>query len=255
VLEFLFGLRVLRFKPGPNHRMCPGNPVRSSALGLESLYPRFYYIAFCVRKVHNSRQQEIYMAKKWTDFTKREKVIGVLVFVFAAVSISGISSAINSGIPAQTQAPAVQVAAPITTYKEVKETEIVTFSKETRNDSLLPSGTSKITTVGVDGIKTKTYKLTLVDGVETTKTLIDEVVTIAPVNEVTSVGTYVAPIKKVTSSDCDANYSGVCVPIASDVDCAGGIGDGPAYVTGPVKVIGKDVYALDRDRNGVGCES
>ncbi|QFZ19365.1 hypothetical protein EKG83_19705 [Saccharothrix syringae] len=52
---------------------------------------------------------------------------------------------------------------------------------------------------------------------------------------------------------CDPNYSG-CVPIASDVDCAGGSGDGPAYVTGPVNVIGTDIYRLDNDKDGVGCE-
>ena len=40
---------------------------------------------------------------------------------------------------------------------------------------------------------------------------------------------------------CDPNYSG-CVPIASDVDCAGGSGNGPAYVQGPVYVIGYDIY-------------
>ena len=33
---------------------------------------------------------------------------------------------------------------------------------------------------------------------------------------------------------CDPNYTGACVPIASDVDCAGGSGNGPAYVAGPV---------------------
>jgi hypothetical protein len=56
-----------------------------------------------------------------------------------------------------------------------------------------------------------------------------------------------------TAVQCDPNYSG-CVPIASDVDCAGGGGNGPAYVKGPVKVIGKDIYRLDRDGDGVGCE-
>ena len=55
-------------------------------------------------------------------------------------------------------------------------------------------------------------------------------------------------------SKCDPNYSGACVPIASDVDCAGGSGNGPAYVKGPVRVIGKDIYGLDRDGNGIGCE-
>ena len=55
------------------------------------------------------------------------------------------------------------------------------------------------------------------------------------------------------ASGCDPNYSG-CVPIASDVDCAGGSGNGPAYVSGPVKVIGSDIYGLDADKNGIGCE-
>jgi len=55
-------------------------------------------------------------------------------------------------------------------------------------------------------------------------------------------------------SNCDPNYSGACVPIASDVDCAGGSGNGPAYVQGPVTVTGKDIYGLDRDGNGTGCE-
>jgi resuscitation-promoting factor RpfB len=55
------------------------------------------------------------------------------------------------------------------------------------------------------------------------------------------------------SQGCDPNYS-PCVPIASDVDCAGGSGNGPAYVEGPVTVIGSDIYDLDRDGDGIGCE-
>lgn len=56
------------------------------------------------------------------------------------------------------------------------------------------------------------------------------------------------------TSGCDPNYSGACVPIASDVDCAGGNGNGPAYVRGPVTVVGSDIYGLDRNGDGVGCE-
>lgn len=55
-------------------------------------------------------------------------------------------------------------------------------------------------------------------------------------------------------SGCDPNYAWACVPIASDVDCAGGKGNGPAYVRGPVKVIGTDIYGLDNDGDGIGCE-
>jgi resuscitation-promoting factor RpfB len=53
---------------------------------------------------------------------------------------------------------------------------------------------------------------------------------------------------------CDPNYEGACVPIASDVDCAGGSGNGPKYVQGPVTVVGTDIYGLDRDGDGIGCE-
>jgi hypothetical protein len=52
---------------------------------------------------------------------------------------------------------------------------------------------------------------------------------------------------------CDPNYN-PCVPVDSDVDCAGGKGNGPSYVEGPVTVIASDVYGLDRDRDGIGCE-
>lgn len=53
---------------------------------------------------------------------------------------------------------------------------------------------------------------------------------------------------------CHPSYEGACVPIASDVDCAGGSGNGPEYVRGPVYVVGPDEYDLDRDGDGVACE-
>jgi hypothetical protein len=70
-------------------------------------------------------------------------------------------------------------------------------------------------------------------------------VTRRPVTKVVAVGTRPA-------RQCDANYTG-CVPIASDVDCSTGSGNGPAYVTGPVRVIGTDIYGLDNDGDGIGC--
>jgi hypothetical protein len=55
-----------------------------------------------------------------------------------------------------------------------------------------------------------------------------------------------------TRDGCHPSYD-PCVPSASDVDCLGGSGDGPEHV-GTVSVIGPDVYGLDRDGDGVGCE-
>jgi len=55
-------------------------------------------------------------------------------------------------------------------------------------------------------------------------------------------------------SRCHPSYEGACLdPNCSDYDCAGGSGDGPCY-TGTVRVVGPDVYGLDRDHDGIGCE-
>lgn len=56
------------------------------------------------------------------------------------------------------------------------------------------------------------------------------------------------------AQDCHPSYEGACVPVASDVDCAGGSGNGPEYVQGPVHVVGPDEYRLDRDGDGIACE-
>jgi hypothetical protein len=56
------------------------------------------------------------------------------------------------------------------------------------------------------------------------------------------------------AAECHPSYEGKCVPVASDVDCAGGSGNGPEYVRGPVKVVGPDEYGLDRDGDGFACD-
>lgn len=156
-----------------------------------------------------------------------------------------------------------QPKAPVVTTKQVTETEPVPFTSTTVNSAALAKGTSKVTTVGVNGTSTLTYKVTYTDGKQTKKELVSKLTTTPPITQVTTIGTYVAPAPvpapvpaptPVASSSCDPNYSGACVPIASDVDCAGGSGNGPAYVAGPVRVIGSDIYGLDRDHNGIGCE-
>jgi endonuclease YncB( thermonuclease family) len=53
---------------------------------------------------------------------------------------------------------------------------------------------------------------------------------------------------------CTPGYN-PCIAPGSDVDCAGGSGDGPRYVQGPVRVTGSDPYGLDNDGDGYGCES
>jgi hypothetical protein len=154
-----------------------------------------------------------------------------------------------------------------TTESDVTTTVIevvaIPFAKQTLDDGALAKGKTVVRTAGRDGSKTMTWLVRTKSGVEVSRTLSGEQVTRAPVTEVTAVGTKAptaastpkpAPTTAASSAKCDPNYSGACVPVASDVDCAGGSGNGPAYVRGPVQVVGTDVYGLDSDNDGIGCE-
>jgi len=150
--------------------------------------------------------------------------------------------------------PSAPSASPTTTSKApdvrkrtTKETQRIPFRTRTVKDSALPEGTTETRVSGVAGVRTLTYEITETDGVQTGRKLIRSVVTRKPVTRVTVVGTGSDP-------GCDPNYSGGCVPVDSDVDCSGGSGNGPSYVDGVVKVVGSDIYDLDRDNDGYGCD-
>jgi hypothetical protein len=57
-----------------------------------------------------------------------------------------------------------------------------------------------------------------------------------------------------TASNCAPGYD-PCIPPGPDVDCAGGSGNGPRYVQGPLTVTGSDPYGLDHNHDGIGCEN
>jgi hypothetical protein len=146
---------------------------------------------------------------------------------------------------------------PVTTTREEIVTEAIAFDQTTLEDANLPRGQTVISVGGQAGQRTLTYVITVVDGVETGRELKSDVVTVAPVTEVTAIGTYDAPVAAPAppaASGCDSNYADACVPIASDVDCAWGTGDGPAYFDGVARVVGSDVYGLDRNNDGWACE-
>ncbi|WP_291053918.1 G5 domain-containing protein [Herbiconiux sp.] len=147
---------------------------------------------------------------------------------------------------------------PVTTVKIVETSDAVGYAQSSYEDPDADAGTNVVVTAGVPGTKVSRWELTLVDGVETGRTLVSETVTVAPVDEVTAIGIRQPPPPEEApapeDAGCSPNYAGPCVPIASDVDCAGGSGNGPAYVEGPVQVIGPDIYDLDRDGDGIACD-
>lgn len=64
-----------------------------------------------------------------------------------------------------------------------------------------------------------------------------------------------SPPPTTPARNCHPSYEGACLdPTASDYDCAGGSGNGPKYVQGPVKVRPPDPFDLDADADGLGCE-
>ncbi|MDY0910895.1 G5 domain-containing protein [Microbacterium sp. CFBP9034] len=149
------------------------------------------------------------------------------------------------------------------TAREEVVTEPVVFGKTSVDDPTLLAGQTRVTTPGQDGERTLTYRVKVVDGKETGRELISDEVTTPPVAEVTAVGTAAAaappapapaPAPAEPGSGCDPNYAEACVPASSDVDCAGGSGNGPAYFDGVARVVGSDIYGLDRDGDGYACE-
>lgn len=77
--------------------------------------------------------------------------------------------------------------------------------------------------------------------------------TYTPATIKTPISTSTPKIAPRIEQQCHPSYSGCLNPNASDYDCAGGSGNGP-YYTGTVRVIGPDVFGLDRDGDGWGCE-
>jgi hypothetical protein len=146
--------------------------------------------------------------------------------------------------------PTEVTATPARTEKKiVAKIRRIPFSRITVKDSSLAKGKTVVTR-GVSGRKRLTYEVTLTNGVQISQRLVREVIITPPIVQVTAIGTRV---ERKPVAQCDPNYSGPCVPIASDVDCAGGSGNGPTYVSGPVRVVGTDIYDLDRNGDGIGC--
>jgi len=164
-------------------------------------------------------------------------------------------SATPKSTPKPTPTATPTVKAPVVEVREEVINAPVAFGAVTANDASADLGTSWVSTTGAEGVRSSTFRVTVTDGVETGREMVADVVTTPPVDQVTTVGTKPAPVAAPApaASTCDPNYGG-CVPIASDVDCAGGSGNGPAYVDGIVAVIGSDIYDLDRDNNGFGCD-
>lgn len=224
----------------------------------------------------------------WIKFASRKHAIAaIIISAVIAVGFSSVGSAVAgkpstsesapagiaalpSETPSATPQPTLsaQVTAkgaatpspsptPVVVVKQEAITEAVPFGSSQQEDWNLATGTTQVAIAGVAGTRTITYDVTYTDGVETARVEVSNIVTVEPIHEVVSVGMYTPPAAFAGGgdSDCNSNYADACVPNdPNDVDCAWGTGNGPSYFDGVARVVGNDVYDLDRDNDGYACE-
>lgn len=186
--------------------------------------------------------------KWWKGLGLGKKIGIILLGIFVVAAAGGGTQKSQSNLSTSNSNAAgsssldVSKQQPIETVETKTETKVepVPYESTTKNDATLSSGTTKITTTGVDGERTTIFKVTYKNGKETGREQVSSEITKPPVTEVTSIGT------KTASSNCDPNYS-PCIPnVSYDLDCAD--------IGFTVRVIGSDRHRLDRDKDGYGCE-
>jgi hypothetical protein len=176
-----------------------------------------------------------------------KRATGVIGVAAAIVVLIGASSAYGLSHPVEPP-PSAQAAAPIASQapaqpsptaapssppthvplvitRDAQHLSVIPFASTTVSDASMPKGTTKITTVGVNGLETKTYTVTFTDGKETDRVLKSDT-TVAPVAQVTSVGTYVARAQPAPSGCTNGTYvnsagNTVCSPEVSPAAPAG----------------------------------
>jgi hypothetical protein len=135
---------------------------------------------------------------------------------------------------------------PVATEGEVQEASAIPFAAVSVDDSSIDVGASAIAVAGANGEKVTTYLVQYVDGVEVSRAVAREEVTVAAVDEVTAIGSRV-PEPEVAPEPAPE------VPVAAfyqNCDAVRAAGAAPLYTDDPG-------YSrkLDRDGDGVACES
>jgi hypothetical protein len=172
----------------------------------------------------------------------------VLALVLFYVGLAVVGGLIGQPRPPPKGTPGASAASerPAIKKRVITEVRQIPYREQAVESHSLPKNVREVRSRGAEGMASRTYEVTLTNGVQSGKRLLREVVISAPVPEIVAVGAS-------GERHCDPHYAIACVPIASDVDCVGGDEDGPVYVEGPVKVIGEDIYNLDRDGDGYAC--
>jgi hypothetical protein len=204
--------------------------------------------------------------KRWFGHLAKDSVkakIGLAVLLFAVgVGISAAAhrpaehniqvaeSSVTTNAPADTVNVSEKPKIAVTETKVETTEEDVPFSTTQTYDGTLPKDTEVVRVEGANGKKVVKTEVKTKDGVEVSRELISENITVPPVAKVIAIGTkVVAKAGNNSSSNCDTHYSPCVKKIGGDIDCKD--------IGHQVKLIDPaiDPYNLDRDGNGTGCDN
>lgn len=176
-------------------------------------------------------------------------VVVASILCVIALGVTGCASAEGDGSDRRPVAAKKQSEKQGVQHRTVQKREAIPARSTVRRTAALRKGQTRVMRPGRDGVRLTVWRVTVRNGETTAREKVRTTVLRKPLPRVTLVGTL-----RTYTPRCDSNYTGACVPVASDVDCRGGSGDGPAYVAGPVRVVAHDLYDLDADGDGWGCD-
>ena len=139
-----------------------------------------------------------YLAQFWSWSMRRRLVVGITVLIVSFTLLNIItadpSASRNTATePAQTTTGAamINVSALLPEFetRNIFETEQLPYASKQVNDGSLAKGTQTVRTAGAEGRRVVTYEALYLNGSEVKRTLVSDLVTLAPTDEVIAIGT------------------------------------------------------------------
>jgi hypothetical protein len=183
------------------------------------------------RNQGSSVKKSVQKIKAWSR--PKKAALGVAAFiVIVAVAASGNHNQTNLNATSVRNKSASQTQAKPTVVTKIEtEVQAIPYGSTTVNNSSMTKGTSKVTSAGINGSQTLTYKVTYTNGKQANRQLVNTTITTQPVTQVTSIGTYVAPPPPPAPTCSNGSYvnsagNTVCNPSSSSSGATAKCGDG-----------------------------